>query len=608
MVIPLGFRVCVAVLCSILLAAWYLSTASAATESSVSKSQAEQAFDSFALKHGGENILGVPISPVLSSNGAEGTFQRYYTNFRLDYWPEFQGTNYVVQPGLIGAQDQSSEKHEKISPFRSEKNVRYFPETGHSVRFGFLNLFESVGGTSLWGYPISEELSSSDRTVQYFQRGGMMYDGTQVTPLALGKSRLLSLNSPWHASTVSTPITSEVQPGGRYKIDVQLTNEGTVTWEHTGPNSTFLSYHWNLLDIGPQPTYFNHRIPLSKDVKPNDTILVTVDIPAPTTAGSYELVWDPVNSGNWFSTIGSTSGKNSVQVGDTTPEIRVAIMELGEANTDDMRATISSNSRYQVRTLGGLVIAHLAADTKISVERSRNKTLLRLPNNKQLMFEEPLVFEGEPGSLMYVYEIQPGYMYRGKFEFRYSPELESAWLINVLPMNDYLAGLIEQGESAPWNSLTASVIAFRSYALKVRSRLRAKNLEPFDIASSTTHTPSYFTRHQFYAGFRRELEGPRLRKAIEATRGQVVTYQGSVIEAVYFSQANGRTINWKQAWGGIGRDWALGVEDNVSAGHKLIGHGVGMPLRSANSLGAQGFSAESILKRYYTGVTLAKAY
>lgn len=597
-----------AVLCSVFLVTGCLTAVAAATAEPVSKSQAEQAFASFVRNYGGEKILGVPISPVLTSNGPEGTFQQYFTNFRLDFWPALQGTEYVVQPGLIGAQDQSSEVHAQISPFKSTKQVRYFPETGHSVRFGFLNLFETVGGISLWGYPISEEIPSSAGTVQYFQRGGMLYDGSQITPLALGKSRLLSLNSPWHASTVSSPLTSEVQPGGRYKAEITLTNEGTITWEHNGPNATTLSYHWNLVDIGVQPEYINHRIPLSRDVKPSESISVIVDIPAPTTAGSYELVWDPVNSGNWFSNIGSTSGQVSVQVGDTTPEIRVAIMELGEANEDDLKATISSNSRYQVRTLSGLVIADLDADTKISVERSHGSNLLTLPNSKQLSFVEPLVFEGKPGSLMYVYEIQPGYMYRGKFEFRYSPELESAWLINILPMNDYLAGLIEQGESAPWNSLTASVIAFRSYALKVRSRLRVKNLEPFDIASSTTHTPSYFTRHQFYAGFRRELEGPRLRNAIEATRGQVVTYKGSVIEAVYFSQANGSTISWKQAWGGIGRDWAKGVKDDVSAGRRLIGHGVGMPLRSANSLGKQGFSAESILKRYYTGVTLAKAY
>ena len=138
--------------------------------------------------------------------------------------------------------------------------------------------------------------------------------------------------------------------------------------------------------------------------------------------------------------------------------------------------------------------------------------------------------------------------------------------------------------------------------------MRRKNLEPFDLASSTTHTPTYFTRHQFYVGVRRDYQGDRLRTTIEVTRGQVVTFQGNIIEAVYFSQAHGHTHAWRDTWGPPGREWSVGVQDPISAGLPQVGHGVGMPLRSANALARTGYDAESILKTYYTGVEIDRVY
>ncbi|MCS6881049.1 MAG: S8 family serine peptidase [Oscillochloridaceae bacterium] len=53
--------------------------------------------------------------------------------------------------------------------------VRYFPETGHTLRGAFLRFWERHGGLPIFGFPISEELieTGSDGrayTVQYFER------------------------------------------------------------------------------------------------------------------------------------------------------------------------------------------------------------------------------------------------------------------------------------------------------------------------------------------------------------------------------------------------------------------------------------------------------
>ena len=47
---------------------------------------------------------------------------------------------------------------------------RTFPETGFTVRGGFLRYWEQFGGLATFGYPISPELQENGFTVQYFER------------------------------------------------------------------------------------------------------------------------------------------------------------------------------------------------------------------------------------------------------------------------------------------------------------------------------------------------------------------------------------------------------------------------------------------------------
>jgi hypothetical protein len=51
-----------------------------------------------------------------------------------------------------------------------DSNTRYFPQTGHRLSHGFKSYWERNGGLPIFGYPISEEFTENDRTVQYFER------------------------------------------------------------------------------------------------------------------------------------------------------------------------------------------------------------------------------------------------------------------------------------------------------------------------------------------------------------------------------------------------------------------------------------------------------
>ena len=78
----------------------------------------------------------------------------------------------------------------------------------------------------------------------------------------------------------------------------------------------------------------------------------------------------------------------------------------------------------------------------------------------------------------------------------------------------------------PKQTLEAFAVAIRSIALSTDVGGKA-----FDIYSDT--------RTQVYGGVK--LESKRTNRAAKATRHQVVTYHGKVIQATYFSSSGGRT-------------------------------------------------------------------
>lgn len=56
-------------------------------------------------------------------------------------------------------------------------NSVYVPQTGHNISFGFLDFWRLNGGVTVFGYPISDEMSDpkTGQTVQYFERAVFEY-------------------------------------------------------------------------------------------------------------------------------------------------------------------------------------------------------------------------------------------------------------------------------------------------------------------------------------------------------------------------------------------------------------------------------------------------
>jgi hypothetical protein len=138
--------------------------------------------------HGGLNRFGFPLTEAFderSLTDGEIYLTQYFERARFEYHPELEASGDTVKLGLLGKESAAMRYDEApfqpIEPFESRSDFQYFPETGHSTSYRFLETWLANGGVESFGYPISEkfeEASLTDgkiRLVQYFERARFEY-------------------------------------------------------------------------------------------------------------------------------------------------------------------------------------------------------------------------------------------------------------------------------------------------------------------------------------------------------------------------------------------------------------------------------------------------
>ena len=150
-----------------------------------------------------------------------------------------------------------------------------------------------------------------------------------------------------------------------------------------------------------------------------------------------------------------------------------------------------------------------------------------------------------------------GKPYRGVVEVRAGSGGVTA--VNRLPLEAYLAGVVtaEMGRREPNEraALEAQAIVSRTYALFSRGKY---DTDGYDLRSSTAD--------QIYGGA--DAESEQGRGAVRATRGQVVTYRGDLIEAFFFSTCGYATASPEEVFRfGRERPYLRSVSDRRSGGH-----------------------------------------
>lgn len=114
----------------------------------------------------------------------------------------------------------------------------------------------------------------------------------------------------------------------------------------------------------------------------------------------------------------------------------------------------------------------------------------------------------------------------------------SLTVVNTLPLEDYLKGVVPVEISAEWHPevLKVQAIISRTYA---RYQMESNRGKAFDLVSTI--------EDQVYSGVSREH--PAANRAIMDTRGEVLAFDGRILQAFFHSTSAGPTENAMEVWG-----------------------------------------------------------
>jgi stage II sporulation protein D len=199
---------------------------------------------------------------------------------------------------------------------------------------------------------------------------------------------------------------------------------------------------------------------------------------------------------------------------------------LGPAKVRTVRVLVASGKKVTIKgsapwTVTDATGAHLDATPEtIDVKPSGIAGAPSLESPFTITSSQPLTVNGTD--------------YRGKIVVSTDGKLVQA--IDTLGLEAYLKGVVPSEMPSNWSieALKAQAVAARSYALANLTKGRA-----FDLYGDT--------RDQAYGGVAAESQNASA--AIDATKGQVVLYNGKVADTLYFSTSGGRTASALESTG-----------------------------------------------------------
>jgi stage II sporulation protein D len=139
--------------------------------------------------------------------------------------------------------------------------------------------------------------------------------------------------------------------------------------------------------------------------------------------------------------------------------------------------------------------------------------------------------------------------YRGALEVvPTDSDVASLNAVNAVPVDQYVKGVIPNESPADWPqaALRAQAVAARSYALSVQ--VSGNGFDLYDDTSS-----------QVYEGLASETAATN--QAAEATRGEVLTYEGQIAETYFSACSGGHTESIQNVFFGSPVPYLVGVTD-----------------------------------------------
>ena len=447
---------------------------------------------------------------------------------------------------------------------------------------------------------------------------GGISDG-EASPETDGLSAMILLRS---AKAIAAKAGEEIT----YKIGVK--NTGTAIW---GTRELVTTSDFAIAATGTNHASWVSDTTLvsnaSGTVKPGGLDFMEFTFTAPSTKGShtvryYMAVNDTVIPDFYIDIpVDVTSGAATILNEDTTveedtlqasrlidePIVRIGLLTIDEET--DWVTEISCNTLWHLEDEEGGLLGSMAAD----------ETVRAFYKNQRYYFNRGKGIEQTHKYLRFVPQDEDaictienfdrrvtrnaGYAdntFRDTLELQYIPYKDEVWVINELPIEEYLYGLAETSNYSHEEFKKTLITIARTYGLYHYER-NSKHRGYFHMNA--------YADDQVYKGYEYENRHPLIREAVEETRGVTVNYNNATAITPYFSRSDGRTRDWSEVWGGEVA-WVKGVPApcDLANGRTLWGHGVGLSASEALCMANNGDDWETILHYFYTDIELHRRW
>jgi len=433
--------------------------------------------------------------------------------------------------------------------------------------------------------------------------------------------------TPASAATAATLVTGTVVPrnppmDGVVRLDLQVRNDTASAWAARD----LVHLTWKGADG--KPVTADAR-PLDQAVAPAATVTLTLVTLAPTAVGDFTLtteletrgsqlqIGDPTPfhlSGFLFKGRGNGHGLGMSQwgargraaAGDDDTKILAAYYQKSRIDSRDTSAMVRIALTHgpidlarpwprvfgpmpfvaEPVTVDGYPQLSGAAGQLLGFDTSQGglpEAFLQSPDGvhrTSVSFNRPLVIHSASpaGIRTNILQTMGGDFRTGAEQWRYSGELRlipkgaaNVLPVNVLPIEDYLKGVVPAEMPPYWGveALKAQAIAARTYAMH-----KISGGGDFDLEGNQFD--------QAYSGLTEQVKASS--DAVDATRGQVLTYNGQLLSALYMASGGGHTEN--SEYGFI--HWNHGLKPAVNLPYL---RGIADPLDRAPSWQVGPFSA-----------------
>ena len=308
--------------------------------------------------------------------------------------------------------------------------------------------------------------------------------------------------------------------------------------------------------------------------------------------------------------------KTTIINGNLGPDISVGLWSDTRDGTKANPFKIQANKTYSILDTNNNLLAYAPVGTIMRVEydASGNGNLHVFGGSTDIIINTQIFFQATDGNNAdMIFDVsQPNSPYdqfRGRVSVRYSDTSKNVWMINTLPLEQYVWGIGEITGTGDANYNRTMTTAFRTYGL-------------WKVYYSTKYATEGFTvdatpGNQIYYGYNYETAHPNIKQAAQDTLGSIARYGSDIALSPFSSWTDGRTRSFFERWGSSAYPWCQSVADPYGQNTSMTtaaleaagNHMVGISAHGALSLAANShWDWQAILKYYLTNIAIQVSY